>query len=443
MRPLTLVRAAAGFLRAVPVEHRMLVSNSGAIAAGTAVTAAFGFIYWWVAARSFAPEAVGRASALLSLMSLVGVFGESGLGTLLTGEIITRPGRERGLITAAALMAVSLSVAAGVLILLFDLIGPGLALAVDAHPLSGLWLVLGCGVTSLCLILDQAFVGMLQGPIRLLRQFVFSASKLALIGAAALWSGDEAAILLTWVAGQAVSLGVVELLARRKGGRSLIQRPDFRLLARLRSRAVGHYLLDVTIQAPLLALPFVVTVLLSPGFNAAFSGIWMVVSVAFVVPAASATVLLPTGKAEPHRYGDRMLLSLGASLIFALAFGLFIFFYSRQILALFNPAYVEIAGSSLRFLGFGVVGAVVKFHLCASARLSNRMRRASLWFGIGALFELGGAGLGCKIAGLEGVAVAWTGALSIEAIAMWLLLSHCRARSGVWTWDNARSVVEN
>ena len=47
----------------------------------------FGFVYWWVAARWFTPAAVGLASADISLITLLSLVAEIGLGTLLLGEI--------------------------------------------------------------------------------------------------------------------------------------------------------------------------------------------------------------------------------------------------------------------------------------------------------------------------------------------------------------------
>src|SRR3954464_13428789 len=79
-------------------KHSALLKNSGAMVIGSGTAAVLGFAYWWLAARSFSPDAIGRAAANFSLMQLVGMIGGAGIGTLLTGEIILWPGRERGLV---------------------------------------------------------------------------------------------------------------------------------------------------------------------------------------------------------------------------------------------------------------------------------------------------------------------------------------------------------
>lgn len=79
MQVLALTRGALTYLRTSVGQNATLLKNSGVVAVGTIATAAFGFVYWWLAARSFPPEVIGRVSALLSLMGFVGLLGEGGI----------------------------------------------------------------------------------------------------------------------------------------------------------------------------------------------------------------------------------------------------------------------------------------------------------------------------------------------------------------------------
>jgi hypothetical protein len=72
------------------------------------------------------------------------------------------------------------------------------------------------------------------------------------------------------------------------------------------------------------------------------------------------------------------------------------------------------SGSSLRFLGFSLVGSTLKFHVCALARLGDAMRKASLWFAFGGLLELCLTVVGARLDELQGLVVGWTLAVSIE-----------------------------
>lgn len=392
-----------------------LIANSGALAVGTIATAALGFVYWWLAARLFPPEVIGRVSALLSVMGLVGVLGEAELGTLLIGETVRHRARAPGLTAAAAAVGVVLAVVLALLLVVAEA-----NLISGRGPIDG-WLeaslfVLGCGLTVFSMVGDQALVGNLNGAGRMTQQVMFSLFKLILIAATVLaGSTSDEAILMTWVTSLLASWIAFDLFSRG-GARRLVARPDFGLLHALRRKIFDHYTLDVALQAPGIIMPYLVLVLLSPTINAAFALMWMMVSVAAVIPAVLATTLFPVVRANPTQSRHDILMSLTTSLLFSLICAVLVFVYSREILALFNPAYPEIAGSSLRFVGFSLLGSTLKFHACALARLGDRMRKAARWFALGAALELCLAVGGAKLAGLQGLVVGWTLAVSIEGV---------------------------
>jgi O-antigen/teichoic acid export membrane protein len=147
----------------------------------------------------------------------------------------------------------------------------------------------------------------------------------------------------------------------------------------------------------------------------------MLVSIASVIPAVLATVLFPVIRADPNQSRHHILVSLTASLLFSLVCAAFVFTYSQEILALFNPAYPEIAGSSLRVLGFSLLGSTLKFHACTLARVRDAMRKASRWFALGGLLELTFAVAGAKLGGLQGLVLGWTLAVSIEGACVGLV----------------------
>ncbi|MER8974387.1 MULTISPECIES: hypothetical protein [unclassified Mesorhizobium] len=420
--PVDLAGTAIVIVRRALQDSATLVTNSGALAIGTIAMAGLGFVYWWLAARLFPPEVIGNAAALLSVMGFVGLLGEAGLGTLLIGELVRHPGRERGLVAAAACVGVALAVGLALLFVLGEASRNS-----STRPIHG-WFegaafVLGCALTVLSFVGDQAFLGSLRSTGRMIRQVLFSTFKLMLIGgAAAAGYASNATILMTWVAGLLASWIGVDLLTRG-GARRLVAAPDFQLLHALRRKVFDHYALDVTVQAPSVIMPYLVLVLLSPSINAAFVSLWMLVSVASLMPATMTTVLFPVIRASPKQFRHNIIVSLTTSLLFSLVCAAFVFTYSQEILALFNPAYPKIASSSLRFLGFSLLGSTLKFHACTLARLSGKMRKASRWFTLGGLMELCFAVAGAKLHGLQGLVLGWTLAISIEGACAALILA--------------------
>lgn len=415
-----LISQSASVIRAASEKHGVLVKNSGALVIGTVTAAVLGFVYWWLAARTFSPEVIGTASALISLTGFVGLIGECGIGTLLTGEIIQQPKRDHGLVSAAILACLSTSLAVGGISLVLSELVSGTLSMLNPRGLDNVWIFIGFGLTGISLMIDQAFVGMLQSGFRMLRQFLFSALKLSFVALVVIWTSDETAILISWSGSLLVSLILIELIMRRFG-QTLIHPPDFKLLYMLKRKAAAHYMLDLGMQASTTIMPYLVAVLLSPASNAAFMVIWMIVSVAAIVPSALATVLFPVIRAEPALYRESMRLSLGLSLLFALVFGVFIYMYSLEIMTLFNPTYAQIGDSHLRFLGFGMIGSVVKFHACTAARVKDRMRQASLWFGLASMFELVCVTVGCRMGGLAGLSMGWVAAMLTEGVVLMLM----------------------
>lgn len=419
--PLAFVGMAVAHVSMALRKSSTLVVNSGAMAIGTAATAVLGIGYWWLAARSFSPEVIGRTSALLSVMGLVALLGEAGLGTLLIGEIGRHRDRAPGLAGAAACIGLALALG---LALAFVLVAQCTSSArlLDGW-LDGVAFVFGCGLTVLNMVALQALIGNLHSTGRMIQQVLFSGLKLVLIAAVAgVGCTSSSAILLTWVAGLLASWIGFDL-ATGGGARRVVGSPDFGLLYALRRKVFDHYALDVGMQAPGVIMPYLVLVLLSSTTNAAFALLWIMVSMASMIPAIAATALFPVVRSNPTQYRHDILVSLTASLLFSLLCAVFVLAYSRQILGLFNPVYPEIAGTSLCLLGFSLLGSTLKFHACALARLGDWMRKAAGWFALGGLLELCLAVAGAKLDGLQGLVVGWTLAVSVEGACAALVLA--------------------
>src|SRR5690242_15077608 len=88
---------------------RRIISVSAAQVGATAVTSALGFVFWWAAARFFAPEIVGFSAAATSAMMLLGTLSVSGLGTMLIKELPSHPRQSGPLILSSALLAGALA----------------------------------------------------------------------------------------------------------------------------------------------------------------------------------------------------------------------------------------------------------------------------------------------------------------------------------------------
>lgn len=406
------------FARIKSAAGRDLLLNAGSMIGTTLVTAGLGFVYWWLAARQFPQAAVGVASALISAMSLLGSLGMLGLGTLLIGELARRPERGAGMLTSGLLVSTLASAGLG---LLFALVAP--AVSAEFDDLRGGWpalllFSLGVALTGATLVLDQALIGLLRGGLQLWRNTFFAVAKLLVLLALGLWASGSGsvAIYTTWTAGNLISLLGVLLLAGVRRVRPA--RPEWDLLRRLPGAAMGHHVLNLALQLPGLALPVVVTALLSPALNASFYMSWLTLHMVFAIPYTLTTVLYAVGAADRVGFAQKLRLTLGLALALGLVSNVVMWLGADVILGIFGRQYAEQAAWSMRLMGLGVFPLIVKDHFVAVRRVTDQIGGAAAAATAGSALELGLAAAGAALNGLPGLSVGFVAALCVEALWM-------------------------
>jgi O-antigen/teichoic acid export membrane protein len=391
--------------------------NSAAATAGSVIAAGFGFIYWWLAARSFPPAIVGGASALISLMALIGLFGETGLGTFLVGEAQKHPSVDFRRLTLAALLTSLVAAGCCAAIAIAIVAGAGLELgSLASNRFTAILLVVGSASAAAALVLDQSYIGLLKAHLNLVRNFAFSAARLALLGLLALAPQIlpmEAGVLATWTLASIASIGLAMALGAENRS-PFAETPDFRRLYKARAKVLGHHALNVATQAPGLVLPLVVAVVLGPEPNAAFYPLWCILNYSLLAPASLTTVLYTVVARHPESLGPRMATSLRLSALGGMIVAAVFLFGSKEMLAIFNGAYVEIAGDNLRFLGLGFAPLAIKFHFIALSRLENTMLKASGFLALGGVAEAAFAAAGGYMGGLSGLTTGWLIAVFVQ-----------------------------
>jgi O-antigen/teichoic acid export membrane protein len=398
-------------------SNLVLLLNSSAQALTAFLNAVFGFIFWWVAARYFPTHSVGLASAAISMMNLISLVGELGLGTLLIGHALNHGTRAAGL-TSAALFAASVSallVGAGFLGISWM---SALKLGNFFELYYSVLFITGCTITCFSQVLDSAFVGLLRSAVPMYRNVTFAALKLVFLIAAALATpsdGQETIIFLTWVLGQLASILLFAFVLRHRG-RSVWRRPDFPLLRPLMRTVLSHHLLNLITQGPTLLLPFIVTVVFSAHVNAAFYASWMMLSAALLVPSALTTTLFTIGSVEPESIAERLKFSLFVCAFASIAASAGCLLLAGPVLSLFGPSYAAVGGPILQILGLAAPAIAIKYHYIAVQRLRGRMAFASLLLGAGGILELAFAIMGSHVGQINGFTSGWVAAAYVEAV---------------------------
>jgi O-antigen/teichoic acid export membrane protein len=400
---------------AQPTSNKTILSNGAYLTLTTLVTSGLGFAYWWVAARLFSAEAVGLAFATTSVMLLLATIGLLGLETLLISEL---PKANR----KGELLFLGLLVVGGVSLLL------GLGFALVAPRISGelapffqgvpsvLYYSAGVGLCALTFIFDAAMIGLLRGDWHFWRNLVFSLVKLALLFVVNRADPTGLSLYNTWLISLLLSLAAAVLLVGSDQKR-ILHRPAWSRLQHQGRRALEHYLLNLSLQAPRFLLPLLVTVLVSAAANASFSLGWQLVSFAFMVPSHLASVLHAVGSGNTRELSQKLRFTLLISLAIATFATVFLALLAPWLLSLFGSEYVASA-FVLKLLALAVVPTVIKFYYVTVCRVQENLERAMYVNMVGAAAEIVFACIGAYVGGLEGLAVGLLVTLWLQALIM-------------------------
>jgi O-antigen/teichoic acid export membrane protein len=410
----------------------VIVGNASSMIVTAVMTSGLGVVFWWLAARHYSPASVGLAAASISATQFLGSLAVLGFGTLLISELPSAGKRQLGSLVATALLVAG--VAGAVLGAAFALAGP--LFARDLAPLrdnnfSAVFFAVAVSTTALGFIVDQLAVGLLRGELQVLRNSIYSIVKLgALVAAAIVLARDDAMIIFgTWPLAAVISLTVMLWLIPLAADRIEIAPPRRAILHQLGGAALRHHALNLAIQLPSLALPVLVTAIVSATSNGYFYIAWMVAGVAVLPQIALATTLFAVGVHEPAALAQRTRLTLALAVAAGLAANILVQLGGDFMLGIFGRAYAEEASLGLRLLTLSVFPLVIKNHYIALVRVQRRIGPATIVASVGACIELVGAAIGAMVGDVPGLSIGWLIGLTLEAV--WMLpVVYRAARQG-------------
>jgi O-antigen/teichoic acid export membrane protein len=412
-----LVKSAIHWLQ----TNSIILLNSSSLVGATLITSGLGFVYWWLAARWFPPEAIGVASASVSAVMLLSSASILGLGTLLITELPRQP-EKAGSLMSTALLVVGIAgcVTGCIFALVASSASPGFRPLGDSAIDVGTFSV-GVGFSAMTLVLDQALIGLLKGGLQFWRNVFFALIKLVALLVVNFWPSQQVGmkIYATWMVSAGLSLGLIVLnIVLNRRWRRKNYWPQWQLLRKLGLAAVQHHMLNLTLQAPTQLLPVLVTFLLSARMNAWFYVAWMIASFIFIVPGALTTVLHATNAAQQTTLARKARLTIGVALVIALAANLVLQIGTTQVLGIFGATYASQASWCLRILLLAAFPLTIKNHYISICRIQDRIVKAMVAMLPGGLLELGAATLGAQFAGLSGLSLGWVLAICVEAAFM-------------------------
>lgn len=403
-------------VRRILSQQQDLLRNAGSLIGTTGVTSVFGFGYWIYAARFFLPEAVGYGTAAVSVMMLLSTIGISGFGTMLIGELprLKSPGR---LMMAGILASFILSIVLG---LGFSLVSLAFGNRfVEINGTFGRMVIFSFGVaiTSSTFVFDDATIGLMRGGLQLSRNVAFSVIKIVALPVCALFLHDlfGVGIMFSWVLGTLASLIPVVIMIKR-GGASLLHRPDWKLLWELRKVTLAHNWLNVAINTPARLIPVLVVLVVAPADNAAFYIASMLASFLTMIPTSLSTVLFAIASAAPELIGEKLRFVLRTSLLVGVLGGLVLGLSSHLVLSVFGSSYVNLATGPLWILIAAYIPELPNTVYIAVCRATGRVNQAAIFLTATAGVQMGAVVVGGKLGGLYGLSFGILGVATLQAL---------------------------
>jgi hypothetical protein len=256
-------------------------------------------------------------------------------------------------------------------------------------------------------VTDQALLGLKRGGLQLLRNGVASVVKLGALVAIAVLAGavtGSIGLFATWVVGSVVSLVVLLVLARRRDASS---RPIWRAGEGIGRLAIRHHALNLSILAPGLLLPLVITATTSAETNAYFYIPYVVASFIWAIPAALATAVYAAGARDVDALAHRVRLVFGLSIAAGIATNLVLLPAAEPLLSIFGRNYASESVTLLRLFGLGIFPITLNSLYVPIVRVERKFLLGTVLMLVSLVVELSIVAIGASRGGLTGAGLGW------------------------------------
>jgi O-antigen/teichoic acid export membrane protein len=414
-----------------------LLRNSAYIMATTVANSLLGYLYWMVAAHTYAAHDIGLAAALISTMTLASILSSQGIGWTLIQLLPSRLAGHAWSLTLNAGLATGILTglcAATIVVVVLPLLSPQLAI-VGHGTAYAVTFVAGVALTTIGSLVDYVFMAERATDNMLVRNVILAAIKMPLLLLPLLLAQAGAfGIFGTWVLATAIGALAGMALVRRLGRSYRPAMRDTRDQVRaMLSSLAGNHVITVGGLAPTYLLPLFVTARLSAADNAYFYITWRLAGLSLMVSPAVAASLAAEGSHARH---DLLRTARSSILLIAALLGpamLLFLVGGRYILASFGPGYAHHGQLLLLLLVISVVPDAMTNVYVAVLRVQQRLRHAALLnLGMAAL-TLGLAWVLLPQLGIAAAGLAWLSARGAGSIAVALHILVVRRRSTIAT----------
>lgn len=393
----------------------------------TAVSAILGILYWVLAARFYAPEAVGANAAIISALIFLSGISQLNLISVLL-RFIPSAGNSTGKLIAYS-YAISLLLAAvlGSLGFLALRAWPGLFGFLNITPTFAAWFILATMAWCIFALQDSALTGLRATIWVPIGNIGYGLVKITvLIIGARLW--PVYGIFASWVAPLLLIILPINLLLFSRLVPRHVQATkgaEVPLVPRQMLKYIGgNYLGSLFTLSSMRLLPIIVAFRVGPAANAYFYVAWTMASSLKLVAMNMTSALTVEGAADHtslDRHSHRFLIILVGLFLPVVAL---IAAAAPLILRFSGQVYAAEGTAALRLLVLSVLPAVITSVYLSLARAKNRTAGIVLVQGAFCLLSLVTAAIAVTFYGITGVGLALL--LSELLVAAVLLFTELR-----------------
>jgi len=396
-----------------------LYRNGYALMVSTAATSGIGAIYWFIAARTYPPDLVGRYSAAVAAM----LFLAGAAGLFLDGAMvrfIPRAGKAapRLILLAYLISALAAALAAGLFLVGIHFWAPALAFLTQDP-----WLYVGFILGTVIIVIfaeqDGALTGLRQATWVPLENSIYAVLKIVMLIPLA-WLLPQYGILASWIIPAVPLIGLVNLLifsrlvprhieASKDGAEPL-------RVGQVATYTAGNYFSYLFANASMLLPPVMVLQMVGAKASAYFYLPWIIAGSLRLFAANMSNSLVVEGAIDKEKTVDYFKQALINMVRLLLPIVVVLFVFAPLILSVFGKDYSVQGIGLLRWLLIGSFpGAMVSLYT-GLIRVQNRVRRTVLIQGIMTFMLLAQSYFLLPRYGITAVGWAWLATHSLMAL---------------------------
>jgi O-antigen/teichoic acid export membrane protein len=336
----------------------------------TFVVAAFGFIFWAVVTKSYSAAAVGLATTLLSVSSLLGLLGLAGFDTTFV-RFLPRSDRKNDYINTGLIIVTILSggLAIGVAAIL-PLLIPDLSMLADPGVFIGF--VFFTIVTSLNVLTNAVFLAFKRARYIFIINTLFSIFKVVL---PVLVSGGDAMTIFV-IAGSAQLVGLILSIMwmRRQFDYKFSSRIYMDMLRNVKKFSFSVYVSSIMNLLPPTLLPLIVVHHMGPANAAYYYMAFTLASVLYTVAYASMQSAFAEGSHDEAAMHVHITKAAKLVAVLLLPAALLTALLSNVLLGVFGHDYAREASVLLQLFAIGSIPVALSSAMGAIFKVTKNLR---------------------------------------------------------------------